>query len=100
MNYSEAKRNAEARRAGLVSVTDRREETQFLDRQTSRVPSTFGKALNVKDYGTRLWSRTSRNDTSIDFAKNIKLTRRQRYLNIRCDAIDLPQVWVVNQNTD
>ena len=30
--------------------TDRRQETQFSDRQTRRGPSTFGKALNVKDY--------------------------------------------------
>ena len=59
----------------IISVTDRRQETQFSDRKTRRGPSTFGKALNVKDYGTRLWSRTSRNNTSIDFAKKKTLMR-------------------------
>ena len=53
----------------IISVTDRKQETQSLDRQTIRVPSTFGKALNVKDYGTRLWSRTSRNHTSVDIPR-------------------------------
>ena len=36
--------------------------------ETRKGPSTFGKALNVKDYGIRSWSRTSRNNTSVDFA--------------------------------
>ena len=53
----------------VIGVTDRRQETQFSDRQARRGPSTFGIVLNVKDYGTRLWSRTSRHHTSIDFAK-------------------------------
>ena len=71
----------------IISVTDRRQETQFLDRQTRKVPSTFGKALNVKDYGTRLWSRTSRNDTSVDFAKNIRVNQTTKVPehSLRCN---------------
>ena len=59
----------------IDGVTDRKQETQLSDSKIAKLegprrgPSTFGKALNVKDYGTRLWSRTSRNNTSIDFAK-------------------------------
>ena len=60
----------------IISVTDRRQETQFLDRQTRRGPSTFGKALNVKDYGTRL------------------------FVAMLCSAIDLPQVYVVDKKID
>ena len=41
----------------IITYTDRRQETQLSDRQAKRGPSTFGKALKVKDYGTRLWSR-------------------------------------------
>ena len=58
-------------------------------------PSTFGKALNVKDYGTRLWSRTSRNNTSVDFAK--KKNAHERHCSVGQERANPGKLFVLSE---